>query len=198
MSKWYDWLRRHATYQAILHVVVLGLTLEVFVLAKQNREMKSIATSRAEPEIKIGDRVSLSELIPLTTSRAIDSNKTNLLFFFTTTCQFCEKNIAAWKEVNKAASKTPVPVLAICLDGQEKALAYASKFHLTYDIYVPPDPAKYRRQNHIVGVPNTILRSASGHADWVWLGLLDGVKVREIVSAISDIPQLSLNDRREK
>jgi hypothetical protein len=198
MSKWSDALRRVKVYQVVLHVVVLALAVEVFVLGKQNRELKSTANQQRQVDIKVGEHLSLDGLTPVTTSNAVDSTVRQLIYIFTTTCPFCEKNVAAWKEVNKAASRRRVRVLGICLDSPKNALAYAVKFRLSYEIYVPENVAKYRQGNHIVGVPNTVLRSSSGQAESVWLGLLGSDKVKEIVRTISDISLPSFTHRRQK
>lgn len=196
MKRWLERFRRFSAYQVVLHVAVLGLAVEVFFLARENRELKSGLNSYREREIRVGDRLSLASLIPVTASSTVDSTTSQLIYLFTTGCHFCEKNIAAWKEVSKTASREQMRVLAICLDMPEKASAYVAKFRLTYDIYVPDDAAKYRRENHIVGVPNTILRSASGNVEWTWPGLLDSHQMEEIAAAISNCSHIHTNQRR--
>jgi hypothetical protein len=196
MKSWSERLRRLSAYQVVLHVVVLGLAVEVLFLARENRELKSAVNSYREREIRVGDRLSLANLLPVTTSNTVDSTTSQLIYVFTTGCHFCEKNIAAWKEVSKTASRRQIRVIAICLDVREKASAYAAKFHLSYDIYAPNDASKYRRENHIVGVPNTILRSASGKVEWTWPGLLDSHQMNEIAEAISNYPHIPTIQRR--
>ncbi len=185
MKKWKEKLSSANMYQVMIHVIVLALTVEVFVLAKQNRELKSNGVVAKQADIKVGDLFSFGELIPVTTSNPVDSSVSQLVYLFTTTCPFCVQNIRSWEELKVVASNKRMHVVGICLDAPEKASGYAVQNKITYEVYVPKDYAKFRLWNRINSVPTTILRSRNGYAERVWLGILRGEQMKEIAEAIS-------------
>jgi hypothetical protein len=198
MNAFFDKLRTANMYQAIIHLVVLGLAVEVFVLARQNRDLKQHSNTQRQVEIHVGDRVSLAGLNPITSAAAVDSSSDQLIYFFTSTCPFCEKNLPAWKEVSKIASDKKIRVIGICLDTPDRVSAYVVHKQINYDVFVPMDYEAYRRENHIVGVPNTVLRLASGRAERLWIGQLRADQIKEIAEAISGLQSTFTQNRREK
>ena len=185
MKKWSEKLSSADLYQVMLHLIVLALAVTVFVLAKQNRELKSIGDQVKQVDIKSGDPFSLGELVPVNTPNAVDTSINQLLFLFTTKCPFCKRNVSSWEELKVAALGKQVVVAGICLDAPDEASRYTKEQQITYRVYVPKDFSRFREVNHIYSVPTTILRSRSGYAEHVWIGMLQPDKMKEIAEAIS-------------
>ena len=197
MKKWLEKSLSTNLYQVALHLIILTLAVEVFVLARQNRELKSYAGIPGRGVIKPGDFLSISELIPINGSHAVDSSLSQLVYVFSTTCPFCKNNIASWKEIERSASAKWVSVVGICLDVPEKATKYVMENQLSFSVYVPKDNVKYRESNRIGSVPMTILRSPGGEVQRIWTGRLSNDQIIEIGVAISKNQNPQITQRRQ-
>lgn len=198
MNNWLDKLRSVNVYLILVHLTVVVLTVEVFVLAKQNRELKLGGGLQKQVEIRVGDPLSLGDLVPLTSQDPMDSSGNQLLYMFTTTCPFCKQNIRSWEDLNSMALEKHVPVLGICLDTPEKAKRFVAENQITYKVYVPRDHAKFREEQRINSVPATILRTHDGHASRIWMGILHSEQMKEIEEGISVGHSPLINQRRKQ
>lgn len=167
-------------YQIFLHIAVVALALEVFFLSSER-------SSREMPNAKPGDFFYLSDTYPIDTRMDTDTLSPLLIFVFTTSCPFCEKNIAIWNPIDSLARRNNVHTLGIALDSDSSARRYAAINKLKYPVIVATHPAKYKELNHISGVPQTLLRSSDGKLKRVWLGLLkEDEKSTVVRSAIEE------------
>lgn len=170
------------------------LAIAVFILAKQNRELKNPYEKKETRNIRAGEAMSVEGLIALD-AVSLDSSAAGLVYVFSTVCPFCERNIESWRNVAEMALQKGLTVTGICLADADSAAHYARRHGLDFPIYVPQDIQSFRNQNHIGGVPNTILTAAGFRVEEVWLGLLNEEQLKEIAASISQTKPITLKKR---
>jgi peroxiredoxin len=175
-------------YSIALHVIVFALSIEVYILMRQNNQLKDSQDPYWAGRLKIGDSFSVDSLIAVdsTKRKALNLRDKHLVFVFSTKCKFCVKSIEVWKTVAARAKTVGTEVYAISLDSLGKTRSYIHENHISfYDVYVPVDVASFARKNRLGGVPLTVLRSERGTVDQLWQGLLAADKIEEVVAQIS-------------
>ncbi len=185
MNKISEFLKEQGVYQIFLHVAVSALAIVVIVLAIQNKELKESSTRGSRTGIKPGEYFSLNGIQQCLNAGNIDSSKTQLIYVFTTTCPFCEKNLASWKQISAKTLKEGIVVMGICLDSEAKTKEYVKAKALEFPIFIADDPARFKEINRIIGVPGTVVRSKAGLVDAIWIGVLSERNISELYATFS-------------
>jgi len=184
-------LLRHFTsknlYLGFLHLAVVVLAMEVYILADQNREFKRFSDSANRERLVEGDSLSIQTLMPIDIgSPEISDSRGAIVFIMTTRCPFCKRNMASWKSLSSVARSNGLVTIGVSLDSLQMTAAYAKQEGIDFPVYVPRDIGQYVKQNKLVGVPITVLRDSAGIAQRVWNGLLADSVVSEIVHTITN------------
>mgnify|MGYP001619430214 CR=1 FL=1 len=195
MTKISEFLKVQGVYQVFLHVALIALAIEVIVLAIQNRELKDSSNRTARTGIKQGEYFSLNGVHEFLNSSNIDSSKTQLIYLFTTTCPFCEKNLASWMEISAKSRKQQIVVIGISLDSEDRTKDYVKAKRLEFPVFIADDPTRFKEANRIIGVPGTVVRSRSGTVDAIWIGLLTDRDISELYATISKLYSESHNEK---
>lgn len=182
MQKLIEFLRKQNLYAIFLHIAVIVLVIQVLILAKQNRELKS-GGQRVEI-LKAGDYFSFANLEPLSPQEGIDSTARQLLFIFTTTCPFCKENLPKWMKIVEQLKQKYAIVQAISLDSIEKTSSYVKQNQINIPIYIVRDTKHFQEVNKVSVVPMTIISGGTGRVEAVWDGLLSDHQTQEIVNSI--------------
>lgn len=155
-------------YSIFLHLAVIGLAVEVLVLIDQNRELKQ--APRPPNQITVGDHLELDGLEVLT-GETPSLERLSLVYVFTTSCRFCKQNKPTWFTIADLWQSSTLNVFGISVDTRNSTLAYISD-SVNYPILLASDPAKYRNENRLAAVPQTILVSPDGEVKNVWTGVI--------------------------
>lgn len=175
-------------YTIALHLIIVALGFELFVLAKQNEELKERREMFAVGSLKVGDAFIVRNLNPMSattnTPSAIGSRQ--VVFVFSTTCRYCKANIEMWQIIALEGKKHNVAVFAVSVDSLSKTARYVEDNPgIAYDVFVPSDIREFAKENRVSGVPITILRSPLGIVENYWLGALSAKQLGEILAKVS-------------
>src|SRR3989338_8843577 len=111
-------------YYGFLHVAIIVLAFEVYVLAKQNREFRTMIEEPSREDLKEGDDFYLGELDPINAGSELDTSKdSQLVFVMTTTCPYCEQNVPTWNNFADTL-KDSFSIIGISLDSKEETADY--------------------------------------------------------------------------
>jgi len=79
-------------YVGFLHLAVVVLAIEVYILAEQNREFKNPSEPANRERLTEGDSLSLATLLPIEIgSPSISDSRRAVVFIMTTRCPFCRE-----------------------------------------------------------------------------------------------------------
>ena len=179
---------RMKLYLVFLHLITVALGVEVYILGVQNQRMKERQDYFAGGSLKEGDAFVTDGLIAATAVRGHSSEMSGrqLIFVFSTKCKFCKASIEKWHEIVLRAKKQNLTVFAISMDSVSITRLYVEHNRLSdCDVFVPVNVREFSRQNRIVGVPVTILRSQVGTVESVWTGSIEQQQKEEIMNKIS-------------
>jgi peroxiredoxin len=181
-------------YTISLHIVIVLLGIEVFILAEQNQQLK-IEQAQGKGEnpdlLKFGDAVPGLSTIRLDGGRETisydDSSRLHLLFIFNTTCPACEKNLLSWIEMSEQINPEKCEILAISLHDMTSTRKYVSQKSIKFKVNVFENEDFLKRYK-LNAVPQTLLIERGGIVKGVWVGPLSGVDKGEIRGLI-EVPR---------
>ncbi len=166
--------------------LILLLTVEVIVLAYQNRELKAALENRQhsmEP-LKRGEKVE-PPLVQSLDGGSFqltfqDPAKKYLFFVFSTSCPHCEKNLVAWNSIAAKLKSTGCFIVGMSINSVKETQEYAAvKGAHFYMVSVQKDTS-FSRRYHILGVPETILVGGDGVVEGAWVGELSAEQSDQI------------------
>jgi putative oxidoreductase len=168
--------------------LVLFLGSEVVLLATQNKELKSrlallVGQTNREP-LKPG------ELLPPFLASDLSgrhvtigygpSTGETVIFLFSTGCTACKRNLSNWEQIGRQAAEMGARLLAVSLDAPDATANYAVEHRLAYPVLVTSDSMFVRYYRPFL-TPQTLLIDAHGRVQKVWLGLLEGQDVEDVL-----------------
>jgi peroxiredoxin len=188
MNKLKAYLTGKNLYNVFLHLVVVVLTFEVVILARQNKELKQGPSSAQQESLKVGDYFSLSGIIPLDNGTDPDTiSGRQVIFVFTTRCPFCKETLPLWEKIASEAKRVKdVALIGICLDEEAATKAYVEEHGLDFPVFLPVSKDSLVQRNKLHGVPQTIIRARGGLVQNVWRGRLSQEQLQEVIRALSD------------
>ena len=176
-----------------LVIALTAASLLVLVLASQKRDLLDridLLTSRIRdpfpglyvPAVSLpsvaGDTITLGQVAP---------GSVQVLFVFSTACQYCKASLPAWKHISGQFANTDnVQVVGISLDSVEVTRRYLAEQQVNLPVTSFTDPrlrALYR-----AGVtPQTLIVDADGRVSYARIGaLIDPAAVDSVVDAARD------------
>jgi thiol-disulfide isomerase/thioredoxin len=170
-------------YNYFLHLSVLLLAIALIQLATENKRLKEERKGRSRI-VQKGDSLSVDGLRLIYGSPAVHTNRRQLIFVFTTTCEFCDKTTPLWKQIYSMVKAKDVEVFGICLDSSEKALAYLQQHGIGFPTYVPNSVPGFKELNHFSSVPLTLIVTRDGFVERLWLGLLSEYEAKEVANSL--------------
>lgn len=169
-------------YQVFLHVMLIALGVEVYVLSAQNRNLK--ATDEALPgNLRAGDYFSLAGLNAIQTKKGLMSEKDLLVFVFTTNCPFCRETVPEWGRLYDVLASDQMSIVGISLSSETDTEQFIKSHSIEYDIFTPMNLKDFKTQNKLSSVPQTILRSSEGTIAEIWPGRISEKEYSEVVAA---------------
>lgn len=190
------WLRLFPPWVRMRRLSLLSLgvaCLLVVVLAQQNRALtrknNDLLWRSISPQVGLyvpaaslpslnGKQVTIGEPKP---------GGRQVLFVFTTTCQYCRASLPAWESIATRArsSQSDIEVYGVSLDSVETTREYVSAHKLSFPtVLFPPGklPSLYRTHN----VPVTMIVDAAGRVAYARVGVLsEQTAVDSVLAAIA-------------
>jgi hypothetical protein len=173
-------------YMIILHLVVIMLAGEVYILSARMKELKA-EYAGATIQIKEGDLMNLHDLLKYGSNEPPDTTQRMNVFVFTTTCPFCKQNIPQWNSIDSIGKlQASFQSIGICMDPDGNIESFKEKYKPTFPIYLPKNLMNFQKANHLGAVPQTIIREKGGKVLKVLPGPIKTKEIPGIVSAISE------------
>lgn len=167
--------KRFSWYSVVLHVLLVGLSIEVLYLVKQNRDLRQRIEESQPERIAEGDRLEPVPAVDLQGRPArlefADARDT-LLYVFTTTCPICTETQPTWKTLYEELGDR-YDVVGVTVSDPEAVRQYAREHDLSYPILIPQDRKGFPKAYKIPGVPTTVRVAPDGTVRQVWVGRLE-------------------------
>lgn len=161
-------------------VMLVGAVCLVVILARQNRllrETKQQLTNRIlypytglfVPETRVAALTGDSIVLGATTA-----NRPQLLFFFTTSCQYCERSIPVWNALADSIGVGTSPVASVygvSLSSTDSTREFVRKHRVSFPVVTMTD----RRMRYLYrtrSVPVTAVLGLDGRYSFSTLGLI--------------------------
>lgn len=153
---------------ALLCLMVLALAYEVGVLkpqAKELRRRKALPyVGQLVPVVRVaslnGDSLTIGETA---------NGRSQVLFFFATSCEFCKATLPEWQALARqllADSARRFDVYAVSVSPQDSTLAYIAEHELPYPV-LRIEVLRTLRLFRVKGVPMTIVVEPNGQIAYV-------------------------------
>ncbi len=169
-------------------IFVLLLIGEIFLLGKQNKELKKRLA------MLVGDTKSetlkTNEMVPAFTASDLNGKEVEIayreiegktiLFILSTNCNACAGNLNNWREIANRFSTSSARVFAISIDPLDVTKNYVTENDLKYPVFVTSDLAFYQNYKPAL-TPQTILIDVQGRIEKIWVGMLNERQKHEIL-----------------
>ena len=175
----------------IWFVVILFLAIELVLLSKQNRELKSrlamLVGNRDFESLKPGDVVppfKATDLEDKEIEITYDGAATKtLLLTFSTACRACERNLPNWSDIVSKLERSPFQVVGISLNPADVTQKYVLENGVSYPVFVPSDITFVRNYKPFL-TPQAILIDVQRRVEQLWTGVLDSQQKEEILAML--------------
>lgn len=168
--------RRVSWYGVLLHLVLLGMSIEVLLLIRENRELHQ-AQESAVAAVTLGEGDRLQPIAVRTLDgepRTLElgrAGEESVLLIFTTTCPICQQNQPAWASLYERFQDR-YQIVGISVDDLERTREYVARRRLPFRVVVPADVRSFPRDYRVPGVPQTVVVGSDGRIRHVWSGPL--------------------------
>lgn len=192
MSQPISWFREHLREVGVttlvlgLAAMVCVLTMQVHRLVPQAEELRKRKAfpfvSQAVPTVRLIDYQGDSVTIGETTE-----GRSQVLFFFTTSCPKCAATLPEWKKLSErlaADSGRRIDVIGVSLSSADSTLQYVATQSLPYPVVRLTD-LKSKRLFRVKGVPMTLVLNWEGQITHVHAGEFATREQRDSVSAMA-------------
>jgi peroxiredoxin len=180
-------------FSLVLIILVLAMGFEIFLLARENRKLRSALNAPRgpfkilHPEEKVPPLVGVDQKGEEVRVEYPSSKKT-VLFWFSAACPSCEHNLDFWKEIYQTHGNAGVRFFGVTRSGEEKTEELVAKFQLDFPIMIVSD-FSLLDQYRVEVIPQTMLIDDNGIVRKVWPGALSESYKKEIEEMISSPSQ---------
>ena len=142
--------------------MLVALTLATVVVKRYVWTNKSNNNSPNPTQIKVGDRLSVSNV-------DWGTSDNTLVLVLQKGCRFCDESAAFYKRLSKGLEgRSDVRILAVLPQGESEAREYLSKLGVSFKNVVQAPPASFG----IRGTPTVMLVNQAGQIEGIWTGKL--------------------------
>jgi peroxiredoxin len=173
-----------------LYAALVVLAVEVGVLIKQNKDLKSQLEQYKPPfeTLKRGDKVEPFTYFKLSGDSAqvnyAASDKETMLWFFTTTCPACRMNVENWKAIYAQNEQTHhYNIIPVSIDSISALVKYSQEMNLSYAVNSLKHRKEIREQYKVRHVPQTIIVGKDGIVTDVVVGVMKPEDKDKLISA---------------
>lgn len=163
-------LKDRNVFRLFLYLALAILSVEVVVLFFQNQNLKAqIEKLSIQPVaiLKTGDKVEPFSVFRLSGDslevkyESID--RSTMLWFFTTTCSACQKNLEIWNDIYYENQRSNFyEIIPISLDSIEESRRFFDDMKLPYEVYSLTRHREVIGKYKISNVPQTIIVGEGG------------------------------------
>lgn len=179
---------KRSLINTIVLTLIFFLIVQTYIFALQNRELKNRITFLMNDQevLKEGEQIKPFEAREINDNKIeIDFDSTRfqktIIYLMSVKCEPCKMNTPNWVGLTDRLKKENVRIFAVAMDSVGNILDYIKDKKLNYNIYSNPT---LEFKNAIKGyvTPQTILIDNKGRVINVWTGILNQIKVAQILS----------------
>jgi peroxiredoxin len=179
-------------WSIVLVVLVLAMAVEILLLVKENRELRSALTARRGPFKVLNPQEKVPPLVGIDRNGEevkieYPSSEQTVLFWFSTACPSCEHNVEFWRQAYQEHKSPKLRFFGVTTAGEEKTEELADKFQFEFPVLVVSDYSlldKYK----VEVIPQTMLIDQNGMVKKVWPGPLSEnykTEIEEMIGALT-------------
>jgi hypothetical protein len=182
-------------FTVFLMLACVALSLVVFFLARQNRQLKAELGAAGTPRLpagalKPGDTVEPFALLDESGARVAigfaAGGPRTLLLVFSSRCPACEKTLPIWNEILAAATPKDCRVVGVRTDGDAPGSSSLFTPALRFPVHTVPEPAPPPFAGPgLPYVPAAVLLDGEGRVSRVWFGVPAESDRRELRDALA-------------
>lgn len=164
-------------FHYFLYIALIGLVIEVLILAQQNKRLKTLSQNLNQAFISSallpGDRVPSFIAIDLNGGLVridyAEAAKKTVLLVFSTECAVCEKNMVFWNDLFERADSSRYRIMGIAKNDLLELKLFSQNMNLKFPIRMS-DELSFWWSYKLFRLPQTILIDERGEAEYVWQG----------------------------
>ncbi len=172
-----DW-----TQLASITLIIL-LTVEVFLLIRENKQLRTALAGYQPVQLKPGERAESFKIESLEGAAGeftySDPGRNYLLFIFSTTCSHCENTMVYWQHIAANGKDSHCNIVGVSMDSPGETKKYASQKNLSFPVVSIADSG-FGQKYKISGVPTTVLVRGDGVVEQSWYGELSAAQSDDI------------------
>lgn len=176
---------------AVGPIALSAMTLLAGYLTYQNRQLLA-------RHYELGERAALpvtGTALPTYLTRTLDGDsivlagesggRQQLLFYFTTTCPYCEASLPAWQRIHAELAANPqlfTTVIGIAIDEEQAVRQYVNRHGISFPV-VSLAEVRQRQLYRTRRVPSVVLIDSTGFVRYSRRGQLDAVAIDSVLDA---------------
>lgn len=163
-------------------VLIVALMVEVILLIRENKQLKTTLAQLQPVQLKPGERAEpfrIESLDGTPGEFTYSPGKKYLLFIFSTSCSHCENTLVYWQHIAANNNGRRCNIVGVSLDKPGETKKYTLEKNLTFSVVADAD-SNFGRKYKISGVPTTILVGGDGVVERSWYGELSATQSDDI------------------
>lgn len=174
-------------------VMLISASVLVLVLANQNRTLRAKQRELMDrilypyPGLLVPEMRVVSIAGDTSVIGSAKAAKNELLFFFTTSCDFCKRSLPAWNALADSLAvlrATSAVVYGVSLSSRDSTQAYAEANNLRFRVVMLTDP-RMRTFYRARAVPVTAVLGRNGRYSFVVLGAMTSASTVDSVLRVA-------------
>lgn len=167
----------------LLTIVAVALLLSNILLIFQNLKLRALIDSDKPTQTKEGDILEVfqsRDLYGNETEINYSNNKKRILFFFKTTCGFCEKQMKYWKALVSNADHQKYKITAVTTETDTQTVK--SYIHRTEieNWEILNISIKQAQKANLSATPTTLVIGKEGVVERVWVGMWQKEDIEDV------------------
>lgn len=179
-------------WSLVLIILVVAMGVEILLLVKENRELRSALTARRGPFTILNPEEKVPPLLGIDQKGEevkveYPSAEQTVLFWFSAACPSCEHNVEFWKELYQKHRSAGFRFFGATTAGEGKIEEFLKKFQLEFPVLTVSDYSLLD-QYKVEVIPQTMLIDGRGLVLKVWPGPLSDnyrMEIEEMIGSSS-------------
>jgi peroxiredoxin len=163
-------------WSMLLIILVIVMGVEILLLVKENRQLRSALTERRGPFTILNPEEKVPPLVGIDQKGEevkveYPSSRQTVLFWFSAACPSCEHNVEFWRELYQKHGSEGFRFFGATTPGEGKTEEFEKKFQLEFPVLIVSDYSLLD-QYKVEVIPQTMLIDERGVVLKVWPGPL--------------------------
>jgi peroxiredoxin len=179
-------------WSMLLIILVIVMGVEILLLVKENRQLRSALTERRGPFTILNPEEKVPPLVGIDQKGEevkveYPSSRQTVLFWFSAACPSCEHNVEFWRELYQKHGSEGFRFFGATTPGEGKTEEFEKKFQLEFPVLIVSDYSLLD-QYKVEVIPQTMLIDERGVVLKVWPGPLSDnykMEIEEMMTSSS-------------